>query len=78
MALMTNDIEAVRNFVGPGLLNLFNTIFIFFTTLTVMFLIDIKLSLYSLVAIPILPFMVSKLSAMLTDGLKSHRNNMRH
>jgi len=70
MALMTNDLEAVRNFVGPGLLNLFNTIFIFFTTLTVMFLIDIKLSLYSLVAIPILPFMVSKLSAMLYRRFK--------
>ncbi|MCK5566541.1 MAG: hypothetical protein KAI62_01430, partial [Actinomycetia bacterium] len=70
MALMTNDLEAIRNFLGPGLMNLFNTIFIFVTTLTVMFLIDIKLSLYSLIAIPILPFIVSKLSAMLYSRFK--------
>ena len=70
MALMTNDLEAVRNFLGPGLMNLFNTIFVFITTLTVMFLIDIKLSLYSLIAIPILPFIVSKLSAMLYSQFK--------
>jgi len=35
MALMTNDLEAVRNFLGPGLLHLFNTIFVFITTLSV-------------------------------------------
>ena len=70
MALMTNDLEAIRNFLGPGLMNLFNTIFVFATTLTVMFLIDIKLSLYSLIAIPILPFIVSKLSAMLYSRFK--------
>jgi len=70
MALMTNDLEAIRNFLGPGLMNLFNTIFIFITTLTVMFLIDIKLSLYSLIAIPILPFIVSKLSGMLHSRFK--------
>ncbi|MCL4378327.1 MAG: ABC transporter transmembrane domain-containing protein, partial [Actinobacteria bacterium] len=29
MALITNDLDAVRNFIGPGLLNLFSTIFIF-------------------------------------------------
>jgi ATP-binding cassette, subfamily B, multidrug efflux pump len=70
MALMTNDLEAIRNFLGPGLMNLFNTIFVFITTLSVMFLIDVKLSLYSLVAIPVLPFIVSKLSAMLYSRFK--------
>ncbi len=70
MALMTNDLEAIRNCLGPGLMNLFSTIFVFITTLTVMFLIDIKLSLYSLIAIPILPFIVRKLSAMLYSRFK--------
>ncbi len=62
MALMTNDLDAVRTFLGPGLLNLFNTIFVFITTLTVMFLINVRLSLFSLIAIPILPLVVFKLS----------------
>ncbi len=70
MALMTNDLEAVRNFLGPGLMNLFNTIFIFFSTLIVMFLIDVKLSLYSMIAIPILPLVVQRLSAMLYRRFK--------
>lgn len=70
MALMTNDLEAVRNFLGPGILNLFNTIFVFITTLTVMFLIDVRLSLYSLIAIPILPILVSKMGAMLHQRFK--------
>ncbi len=70
MALMTNDLEAVRNFLGPGLMNLFNTIFVFTTTLIVMFMINIKLSLYSMIAIPILPFVVARLSAMLYSRFK--------
>ncbi len=71
MALMTNDLEAVRNFLGPGLLQLFSTIFVFFSTLSVMFMINVRLSLYSLIAIPILPFIVSKLSSMLHKRFKS-------
>lgn len=70
MALMTNDLEAVRNFLGPGLLHLFNTIFVFITTLTVMFLINVRLSLYSLIAIPLIPVLVSRLGAMLYQRFK--------
>ena len=70
MALMTNDLEAVRNFLGPGLLHLFSTIFVFFSTLSVMFMINVRLSLYSLIAIPILPLIVAKLSSMLHQRFK--------
>ena len=70
MALMTNDLDAVRNFLGPGLLNLFNTVFVFISTLTVMFLINVRLTLYALIAIPILPLIVSRLSAMLYSRFK--------
>lgn len=70
MALMTNDLEAVRNFLGPGLLHLFNTIFVFITTLTVMFLINVRLSLYSLIAIPLVPLLVSRLGAMMHRRFK--------
>ena len=70
MALMTNDLEAVRNFLGPGLLHLFSTIFVFFSTLTIMFMINVRLSLFSLIAIPILPLIVSKLSSMLHQRFK--------
>ena len=32
MALISNDLDAVRNFLGPGLLNLFSTVFAFAST----------------------------------------------
>jgi len=70
MALITNDLDAVRNFLGPGLLNLFNTIFTFISTLIIMFLISIRLTLFSLIAIPVLPLIVSRLSAMLYNRFK--------
>ncbi len=70
MALMTNDLEAVRNFLGPGLLHLFNTISVFVTTLTVMFLINLRLSLYSMIAIPLVPILVSRLGSMLHRRFK--------
>jgi ATP-binding cassette subfamily B multidrug efflux pump len=70
MALISNDLDAVRNFLGPGLLNLFSTVFAFASTLTVMFFISVKLTLYSLIAIPLLPLIVSRLSAMLYSRFK--------
>lgn len=70
MALITNDLDAVRNFLGPGLLNLFSTIFIFISTLIVMFLINVKLSLYSMIAFPILPLLVWWLSSRLYERFK--------
>ena len=65
MALISNDLDAVRNFLGPGLLNLFSTVFAFTSTLTVMFFISVKLTLYSLIAIPLLPLIVSRVNTML-------------
>lgn len=70
MALISNDLDAVRNFLGPGLLNLFSTVFAFASTLTVMFFISVKLTLYSLIAIPLLPIIVSRLSGMLHSRFK--------
>ncbi|MDD5659840.1 MAG: ABC transporter ATP-binding protein [Actinomycetota bacterium] len=70
MALLTNDLDAVRNFLGPGIMNLFNTIFVFFSTLVVMFVINYELTLYSLAAIPILPFIVWKLSSIIYERSK--------
>ncbi len=70
MALISNDLDAVRNFLGPGLLNLFSTVFAFASTLTVMFFISVNLTLYSLIAIPLLPLIVSRLSATLHNRFK--------
>lgn len=75
MALITNDLDAVRNFLGPGLLNLFNTTFIFISTLIVMFFINVKLTLYALIAVPLLPIIVSRLNAMLHQRFKASQEH---
>jgi ATP-binding cassette subfamily B protein len=75
MALMTNDLDAVRNFLGPGLLNFFNTIFVFISTLAIMFFINVRLTLFTLIAIPVLPFLVSRLSAMLYKRFKASQEH---
>src|SRR5690606_11531866 len=65
MALITNDLDAVRNFLGPGIMNFFNTVFVFVSTLAVMFTINVKLTLFALIAVPLLPVIVYLLSAQL-------------
>lgn len=70
MALISNDLDAVRNFLGPGIMNFFNTVFVFISTLAVMFTINVKLTLFALIAVPLLPLIVSRLSARLYKTFK--------
>lgn len=58
MAHATNDINAVRNFVGPAVMYSFDTFTLFVFTLALMFSINIKLSLLSLLPFPILSVFV--------------------
>lgn len=58
MAHATNDINAVRNFVGPAVMYSFDTFTLFVFTLIIMFSIDVELSLLSLFPFPILSFFV--------------------
>jgi ATP-binding cassette subfamily B protein len=70
MALISNDLDAVRNFLGPGIMNFFNTVFVFVSTLAVMFTINVKLTLFALVAVPLLPVIVYLLSSQLYKTFK--------
>src|SRR5579859_1641550 len=53
MARATNDMSAVRNFLGPGILNSVNTALMFLIAAGLMFSIDLKLALISVVFLPI-------------------------
>lgn len=61
MAHLTNDINAVRNFLGPAVMYSFDTLTLFVFTLALMFTIDIKLSLLSLIPFPLLSVLVYSL-----------------
>jgi ATP-binding cassette subfamily B multidrug efflux pump len=61
----TNDLDAVRNFLGPGIMYFGNTIATFVLAVTLMCRIDLRLTLLSLIPLPILSFTVARLGAKL-------------
>jgi len=58
MAHATNDINAVRNFVGPAVMYSIDTFTLFVFTLALMISIDLKLSLLSLLPFPLMSIFV--------------------
>ena len=54
MALATNDILAVRRAIGPGIVILTDTIFLTIASLIMMFKINIILTFYALIPLPLL------------------------
>jgi ATP-binding cassette subfamily B protein len=57
----TNDLDAVRNFLGPGIMYFANTLVTFCFAVTLMLRIDVKLTLLSLIPLPILSLTVARL-----------------
>ena len=61
MSRATNDLDAVRMLLGPGLLNLLNTIIISITAVSLMIYIDPRLALYSLIPLPFLSLIINRM-----------------
>ncbi len=54
VARATNDLTAIRSMLGPGISNLMNTIIAFTVTITFMLTIDIQLTLYAAIILPMI------------------------
>jgi ATP-binding cassette subfamily B multidrug efflux pump len=65
MAHATNDIGAVRNAVGPGIMYPADTIVTFTMVLTMMLIKDFSLTLLALIPLPFVSFAVYKLGKMI-------------
>jgi len=63
MSRATNDLDNVRNFLGPGIMYFANTIVTFCFAVTLMCTIDVKLTLISLIPLPILSLTVARLGS---------------
>ena len=63
MARATNDLNAVRSMLGPGIMHLVSTFFVFFATLTFMIQINFKLTLWAIIPLPLVVFSVHGLLA---------------
>jgi ATP-binding cassette subfamily B multidrug efflux pump len=64
MALATNDISAVRNSLGPGIMYPTDTLITFAMVLIVMFTLDWRLTLLSLVPLPFVSYAVYRLGKL--------------
>ncbi len=65
MAYATNDISAVRMFVGPAVMYAANTVFSFLIIVGVMIAIHPMLTLYALIPLPVLSWAVNRLGTLI-------------
>ena len=71
MNRISEDVSKVRMYVGPALMYSINTITLFIIIITYMFSIDVKLTLYTVAPLPLLSFIIYKLSKKInTKSLK--------
>ena len=62
MNRISEDVSKVRMYVGPALMYTINTISLFVIIITYMLSIDVKLTLYTIIPLPILSLLIYKLS----------------
>lgn len=62
MTRITEDVTKVRMYVGPSVMYTMNLISLFSITITIMFMINVELSIYSLLPLPLLSFLIYDLS----------------
>jgi ATP-binding cassette subfamily B multidrug efflux pump len=70
MARMTNDLEAVRMMIGPGIMQIANTIVTVIVALSFMVYLSPKLTLYAVLPMMIVPFLVNKLGGLVHKKFK--------
>ncbi|MSS73173.1 MAG: ABC transporter ATP-binding protein [Candidatus Latescibacteria bacterium] len=63
MARATNDLEAVRMFLGMGLMFMMEAVIIFSASLYVMLTIHVPLTVFALLPLPLLSFLVNRLAS---------------
>lgn len=64
MARMTSDLEAVRMMIGPGVMQIANTVVTVTVALSFMIVLSPKLTLYAMVPALIVPYLVNRLGNM--------------
>jgi ATP-binding cassette subfamily B multidrug efflux pump len=73
MAHATNDISAVRNVVGPGIMYPSDTLVTFVMTLVMMLASDWQLTLYSLIPLPIVSWTVYRLGKAINEKFEGRQ-----
>lgn len=58
MARITEDVNRVRMYLGPGIMYTINTITLFVVVVTTMFIVNPELTLYTLIPLPVLSYLI--------------------
>jgi len=67
MARATNDINAIREFLGPGIMYSINTVITFVAATSLMLYIDPRLTAYALIPIPALALVVNRFGGLVRE-----------
>jgi len=76
MNRISEDVSKVRMYVGPALMYTINTISLFVIIITYMISIDPKLTLYTIIPLPILSILIYKLSRQINIKSKSVQESL--
>ena len=76
MNRISEDVSKVRMYVGPALMYTINTLSLFVIIITYMLSIDVKLTLYTIIPLPVLSFFIYKLSRQINIKSKSVQESL--
>jgi len=76
MSRATNDLDAVRDFLGPGIMYFANTTITFVMSVFLMGRIDLRLTLLSLIPLPIVSVVMARLGARLFQNYEAIQASM--
>ncbi len=70
------DVEKVRQYVGPAIMYSINTLILFAVVLTQMMLISPKLTLYTVLPLPLLAYLIYKISTQINKRSALYQQNL--
>lgn len=70
MNRLSEDVVAIRMYLGPGVMYLFNLVILLIITSTYMFMTDVRMTLWTLLPLPILSFVIYKVSDIINRKSK--------
>jgi len=79
MAHATNDVEAVRMMIGPGIMHIFNTVVSVVVALAFMLTLSAKLTLYTVLPMTLLTLLVNRLGGLVHKrflAIQAHYSNL--
>jgi ATP-binding cassette subfamily B protein len=71
MALATNDLNAVRNVLGPGIMHGLNTLVTLVGTLSLMLVLSPKLTLVAMIPMPLVSVVMGRFGGMIHDRFEA-------